>query len=148
MNRTELARFLGPWGWVAVAVAAIVVIFVVAGALGFRWDPWNLTEKRAVKAEATAVVAKADAGARRVEVAGAAETQRHTEAALSRISAARAVAARHEAIARTAPDANLPLDSDRARRLHDLDRGLCDAAPDLDGCAAATPAARDGDDAL
>ena len=36
----------------------------------------------------------------------------------------------------TSEDANAPLDPARAARLHDADRRLCDAAPELAGCAA------------
>jgi hypothetical protein len=93
----------------------------------------------------SALVAAAQADARRIETEGAAaQAQRvdhyhHTTGAADRATTA-AVAQ-----SRSADDADHPLQNRRADRLRDNDRELCRVAPDLDGCAGATGLAGGGD---
>ena len=53
-----------------------------------------------------------------------------------------------ETRARTADDADTPLDPDRAQRLHDHDRQLCRLAPAVAGCPASADPGRGRDAAL
>ena len=76
MSAGSILRALTPLGWLVVGATALALGFVLLGGLGFRWDPLNLQHKRLEAArnqarDATAVAA-AQAGARRIEIEGAA----------------------------------------------------------------------------
>lgn len=141
---TRTFNFASPWGGV-LALAALIVfgwlIFVALGGVGFRFDPFNSAEKRAERAETRAVTAEIDAGARAQEAAGAKDTTRRVEAALTQVRQADAIAADFTSQARAAHDANQPLDSDRADRIRLADERLCDTRPAV--CDADAPASRD-----
>lgn len=79
-----LTRRLSPVRWILLAVAivcAIVAFAFVAKGLGFRWDPFNIAERRADRAEAAAAAATSNSGARTIEAAGAQDTTRLVERA-------------------------------------------------------------------
>ena len=65
--RPSILNALTPWGWAATALAGLVILVLAAGALGFRWDPLRLSEKRLERARGELAVAQADVAARRVE---------------------------------------------------------------------------------
>ncbi|MBD3832876.1 MAG: hypothetical protein IE910_05950 [Brevundimonas sp.] len=126
-------------------VVGFMLLVVALGALGFRFDPLNLTAKRANQAEAAAVVSQDDASARRLESAGAADTAQRIDRITVQIRAADDIAHRSALAAQDAPDAHLPLDPARLDRLRLADEQLCQLSPavcyDL---AAATVDARAG----
>ncbi|GLK49620.1 hypothetical protein GCM10017620_25930 [Brevundimonas intermedia] len=129
---TRTFNFASPWGWAlaGLALLAFAWLCVVAlGGVGFHFDPFNSTEKRADRAEQQAAKATADAGARAQEVAGARETVVKVEATLRQQHQAAAIAADFANQAREAPDANQPLDPDRVSRLVAADQRLCALDP-------------------
>lgn len=130
-------RALTPWGWLAAAVAGLVLIAVVAAAWDrlWSWLPWS-AEARADRAEASAERSADAAEAAGLTVEGQAETIRRLDTYHHQVVTVRAVAAEAAAAARSAPDATDSLDPDRADRLRAADRELCRVAPALDGCAA------------
>ena len=140
--RPSILNALTPWGWAATALAGLVILVLAAGALGFRWDPLRLSEKRLERARGELAVAQADVAARRVERAAEIGQGARLDAHHKQAVAVTALTAAAETEARKAPDADHPLDPDRARRLHELDRGLCRLSPGLEGCAAAADPAR------
>lgn len=148
MKMSELTRFLGPAGWLVVAAIAVAAGVAVLGLIGFRFDPFDLVEKRAAQAEATADHAQLDAGARRLEAAGEVETRQRVEQVQIRIAAATEIPA---AYSLETPDDDPPLDPDAARRLRRADEQLC-AIPGATcapaGRAAAAVHAGDGADAV
>lgn len=149
MSAGSTLRMLTPLGWLTTAAAVVALGGVLLGGLGFRWDPLNLQHKRLEAARAQArnatVMAAAQADARRIETEGAvAQAQRvdhyhHMTGAADRATTAAV------ALARSADDADHPLENRRADRLRDHDGELCRVAPDLDGCAGATGLAGGGD---
>jgi len=128
-------RTAGPAAWAALAVAAAAALVLFAHSLGFRWDPFDRAGRRLAAAEARAAAAEADAAARRLEREGAAAQDRRLDIHHQQALALARATARAEAGARSAHDADQPLDPDRVRRLSDHDRQLCGLAPAV--CAAA-----------
>lgn len=131
-------RDLTPLGWLVAGVALLIAIGFIVWSWNNMWSwlPWS-DERQLERAEARADTAESDAAARRLESQGNAEQVVRTEAHGDlRI---RVEAATTEAVtqARSAPDATDPLPADRAARLRDHDRQLCDLAPGA--CPAATP---------
>ena len=136
-------------GWLAAGAAALALGAVLLGGLGFRWDPLDLQRKRLAaardQARQASVAAAAQAESRRLEAEGAAaqalrvDHYQHITTTAERATAAAVV------LARSADDADHPLDPRRAVRLRDHDGQLCRLAPDLDGCAAAAGLAAGGD---
>lgn len=131
-------------GWIAAAVAALVILVVMGQALGFRWDPFNRTGRRLDAAEARAATAEADAAARRLEVEGAAAQDRRLETYHQQTLGLGRATARAQAEGRNAHDAEQPLDPARAARLAEHDGQLCLIAPAI--CAAAPPEPAGGGD--
>ena len=120
-------------------IMVIFLILTVLNAVGFRFDPFNLTGKRADRAETAAAVASDDAAARGLEADGARHTTQRVEVTLKQQEAAYRVTADLSDAAWSAPDATAPLPPDRAERLRAADVQLCTLAPELAGCS---PAAR------
>lgn len=137
IGRTRLIA----WAIAAVTILAIVVIALAAWSRLWSWLPWS-AESRAERAEARADAAEADARSEGARATGEAETGRAIERHTIIVRAADRVAADAEIEARTAPDADTPIDPDRARRLLDAQRGLCAVAPTV--CTEARPDASDG----
>jgi hypothetical protein len=143
-----ILRALTPAGWIAGAAAIVAIIAIVLGGLGFRWDPFDLSRRRAERAERASVAASAEASARSAESRGEAGQFARLDAALQSARSLDRATTRSIQTARTADDAALPLETDRADRLRDHDRQLCRIAPDLVGCAAAPDPASDGEPAV
>nr|WP_316629673.1 hypothetical protein [uncultured Brevundimonas sp.] len=144
---TRTFNFASPWGWAVSALALIAFLWLVIvafGGLGFRFDPLDLTRKRADRAEDQAVVAMTNAAARAREVAGERDTTRRVETARSNVRQVETIAAESIIQARAAPDANQPLDPDRLVRLRHADDRLCQARPVV--CDPQGAAARDAGD--
>lgn len=149
MSARSVLRALTPLGWLAAAAAALALGFVLLGGLGFRWDPLNLQHKRLEVARTQArhatAVAAAHADARRIEAEGAAAQARRVDHYHHMTGTADRATATAVAQARSADDADHPLENRRADRLRDHDGELCRIAPDLDGCAGAAGLAGGGD---
>ncbi|WP_426017794.1 hypothetical protein [Brevundimonas sp. DWR2-3-1b1] len=143
-----LLRALTPWGWLAAGVAVLGAGAVLLGGLGFRWDPLDLQQKRLAAAQSqardAAAAAQAQADARRIETAGTAAQAVRVDHYQLRTTAVERATATAVAQARSADDADHPLEHRRADRLRSHDRELCRLAPDLDGCAGAVDVARGG----
>lgn len=151
MNLTRTFNWATPVGGL-VAMLILGVILLLAGwalsGLGFRFDPFDLVEKRAVQAEASADHSQRDAGARRIEAAGEVETRQRVEQVQIRIAAAAEIPA---AFRLETPDDDPPLEPDAVRRLRRADEQLCaipGAACALASRAAPAVHAGDGADAV
>lgn len=133
-----LMRTLTPLGRL-VLVGALVLLMAAAGrGLGLTWDPFNLQQRRLEVADARAASAERDAEARRIEAAGQGRQAARVEIHHRQTLAVQRATVAAVTQARSAEDANDPLDLVRADRLRAHDRELCRLAPDLDGCAAAS----------
>jgi len=137
IGRTRLIA----WAVLALAILAAVILAASVWDRLWSWLPWS-AESRADRAEARAEVAEGEARSEGARATGEAETGRAIERHTIIVRAADRVAADAEIEARTAPDANTPIDPDRARRLLDAQRGLCAVAPTI--CAEARPDPSDG----
>nr|WP_314433817.1 hypothetical protein [uncultured Brevundimonas sp.] len=130
-------RLLTPFGWTVGALGVLGVILLALGGLGVRWDPFHQTQRRLDAAEARAETGRLEAAARRLEtVAGSEQSRRLDQFHQRQMETAGATAAAVEQ-ARSADDADTPLETRRADRLRGHDHELCRIAPDLDGCAGA-----------
>ncbi|WP_269514319.1 hypothetical protein [Brevundimonas subvibrioides] len=138
-------RTLTPLGLITGIVALVAALGLVLGGLGFRWDPLDLSRRRAEASEAVAARARADADARSVEAEGQAGQIARLDASLQTARSLDRATTLAIQDARTADDADQPLATDRADRLRDHDRELCRIAPDLVGCAAAPDPAAAGE---
>lgn len=144
----RMFRLLTPLGWAFAAAGVLGVGLLVLGGVGFRWDPFNHSQRRLEAAQAQAQVGQAEAAARRLEAEAAIQQSRRLDQFHQQQTAtARTIAIAVEQ-ARSADDAKTPLDARRAERLRGHDRELCRLAPDLDGCAGAAGPAGGGDAAL
>lgn len=132
-----LMRTLTPLGWLALAGTVVLLLAVTGRGLGLRWDPFGLQQRRLEVAEARAMRAESDAEARRVEAEGRAQQAARLDIHYRQILAVERATVAAVSQARSAEDANDPLDLVRADRLRAHDRELCRLAADLDGCAAA-----------
>lgn len=149
MSAGSILRALTPLGWLTTAAAVVALGFVLLGGLGFRWDPLNLQHRRLEAArtqarDATAVAA-AHADARRIETEGAAAQARRVGHYHHMTGTADRATTAAVAKARSADDADHPLETRRVDRLRDHDGELCRIAPALDGCAGAAGLAGGGD---
>ena len=132
-----LMRTLTPLGRL-VLVGALVLLMAVAGrGLGLSWDPFHFQQRRLEVADARAASAERDADARRLEAAGQGRQAARVEIHHRQTLAVQRATVAAVTQARSAEDANDPMDLVRADRLRAHDRELCRLAPDLDGCAAA-----------
>lgn len=129
-------RVLTPLGWLAVVGAALLLLLIAGRGIGLRWDPLQLqarrletAQRRADQAEAQVTARALEADARGRQIEGLDAFHRNTQAVERATASA-------EIRARTADDAETPLDPARARRLHGHDRELCRLAPAVAGCAA------------
>ncbi|WP_177221862.1 hypothetical protein [Brevundimonas viscosa] len=147
MSPRHILRLAGPAATAVLVAAAVAALVLLAHGLGFRWDPFDRTGRQIAAAEARAAAAEADAAARRLEREGAAAQRRRLDIHHQQALALERATARAEAGARSAHDADQPLDPDRVRRLADHDRELCRIAAHL--CdPAANSSADGGDDTL
>lgn len=148
LSLQTLVRVLTPVGWIVVVVTLVCTLALVLGGLGFRWDPFDLSRRRAERAERASVAASVEASARSAESHGQAGQVARLDVALQSTRSLDRETTRSIQTARTADDAALPLETDRADRLRDHDRQLCRIAPDLVGCTAAPDPAGDGEPAV
>ena len=137
---TKWLRFPTPLGWLALAVGGVLVVALLAGGLGFRWDPLELDRRRLDAARVQAAAGDAAAAARRLEQQGQAVQQGRLETFNNTTTQAARATATAVTQARSAEDADTPLHPDRLRRLREHDRELCRLAPGINGCAAPGPA--------
>lgn len=133
-----LMRTLTPLGRLALAGALVLLLAIAGRGLGLSWDPFNLQQRRLEIADARATYAESDAEARRIEAAGQGQQAARVEIHHRQTLAVQRATVAAVTQARSAEDANDPLDLVRADRLRAHDRELCRLAPDLDGCAAAS----------
>ncbi|WP_312784381.1 hypothetical protein [Brevundimonas sp.] len=138
MRARDLVRTLTPLGWLALVGMAVVLLAIAGRGLGLKWDPFGLQQRRMEAAEARATQAESDAEARRIEAAAGAQQSARVEIHHRQILAVERATVAAVTQARSASDANEPLDPVRADRLRAHDRELCRLAPDLDGCVAAS----------
>lgn len=127
-------RFLTPRGWAYLigAVLLILVLIVLANTWNKAWSflPWS-AESRLERAETDRDMAEDDALARRIESAGHSEQIQRLETVHRQIVTVQAATQNAITEARSAHDANDPLEPSRAVRLAASDRMLCGYAPDL-----------------
>lgn len=133
-------RVLTPLGWLATMLLLVVVLAVVGRGLGLRWDPLQLQTRRLEAAEQRLGRAEAEADARAQEAAARGRQIESLDAFHRNNRAVTAATVAAESRARTADDADTPLDPHRAGRLRDHDSELCRLAPAVAGCAAAPDA--------
>jgi hypothetical protein len=138
MRARDLMRALTPLGWLALVGALVLLLGVAGRGLGLRWVPFDFQQRRLEAADARAASAESDAEARRIEAAGQGQQAARVEIHHRQILAVQRATVAAVTQARSANDANEPLDLVRADRLRAHDRELCRFAPDLDGCAAAS----------
>ena len=115
------------------ALAGGVVLFS-ADAIGIRLDPFGLDRRRLEMAQARATRAERDAAARAAEALGERAQVRRLERTLQTIRATETLTSTAVHAARTADDADNPLEPERAARLRAHDGELCRLAPHLAGC--------------
>lgn len=134
MNR----RTLSPLGWLVSIFALVAAIALIAGIWNglWSWLPWS-AEAQLDRAKTELVAAQSDATARGLESQGNAAQVARTEAYGEMRIRVEGVTAESITRAQEAPDANDPLSDERADRLRDHDRRLCDIAPGT--CQAAAP---------
>ena len=148
----SLAGRVSPAGWI-IGLVILVGAFGAAGMMTprigpFTFDPFNRQAVRLKDANAKADQEASNGAARGLEVEGEREQAQRVEAAADRATRAALSAATAIAEARSAPDANDHLPSDRADRLNRVDDGLCVVSPALAGCAPSPVDSGAGDDAL
>lgn len=137
MRARDLMRTLTPLGWLALVGAAVLLLAITGRGLGLKWDPLGLQQRRLEATQARATQAESDAEARRIETGGQAQQAARVEILHRQTLAVQRATVAAVTQARSAEDANDPLEPVRADRLRAHDHELCRLAPDLDGCAAA-----------
>lgn len=133
-------RIITPTGWIAL-FAAFCVLFGLAGLarpsfLGFKFDPFGIDARKLDRLEGHVSVLEREAVGQ-AEIAAATQTFHTREVVI------RDLARQAETEARTAPDAETPLDPDRVARIRAADHRLCIVAPAI--CASADPAGSGAD---
>ena len=137
MRTRDLMRVLTPLGWLALIGGVVALLLAAGSGVGLRWDPFGLQQRRLETAQAHVTRAEKDADARRVEAEGRAQQIVRLDSHHRQTLAVERATVAAVTQARSAPDANDPLDPVRADRLRAHDRKLCRLAPDLGGCTAA-----------
>lgn len=131
-------RTLTPLGWLLSAIAVVAAVALIAGFWNSLWSwlPWS-AEAQLNRTKTELATTHSDATARGLESQGNAEQVARTEAYGDIRIRVEGVTAESITQARSAPDANDLLSDERAARLADHDRRLCDIAPGT--CEAAAP---------
>ena len=119
-------RIITPTGWLVIAAVA-VVLFGLAGLarpsfLGLKFDPFGIDARKIDRLESEVSVLEREAIGN-AEVAVATQTFHTREVVIRELSR------QAEIEARTAPDAETPLDPSRVDRLRSADNRLCSAYP-------------------
>jgi hypothetical protein len=128
-------RIITPTGWLIIAAVAVVV-FGLAGLarpslLGFKFDPFGIDARKIDRLESEVSVLEREA-------AGNAAITTATQTFHTREVVIRDLARQAEIEARTAPDAETPIDPERVARIRAADNRLCIVAPAI--CPAPDPA--------
>ncbi len=141
-------RIITPTGWLVIAAVA-VVLFGLAGLarpsfLGLKFDPFGIDARKLDQlADQVSVMEREATG--NAEVAAASQTFHKREVVIRELSR------QAEIEARTAFDAETPLDPDRVGRLRAADNRLCSAypaiCPDPDAAASGADTVPVADDA-
>ena len=119
-------------GYVVLGLLILWVAFTSLKGLGFVFDPFGRTHAQADAYASTDL-------ARDLEGMGHAEAAQRLDTFHHQTITVQTEAARTVSELRSLPDANAPLDPERADRLRAHDLGLCEQSPRL--CAAPDPAA-------
>jgi hypothetical protein len=133
-------RIITPTGWLVIAAVA-VVLFGLAGLarpsfLGLKFDPFGIDARKMDQlTDQVSVMEREAAG--NAEIAIASQTFHTREVVI------RDLARQAEIEARTASDAETPLDPDRVARIRAADNRLCIVAPSI--CPDPDPAASSTD---
>jgi hypothetical protein len=134
-------RIITPTGWLII-VAVAVVLFGLAGLarpsfLGLKFDPFGIDARKIDRLENEVSVLEREA-AGNAEIATATQTFHTREVVIRELSR------NAEIDARTAPDAETPLDPSRVARIRTADNRLCEASPrhcrDPDPAGSGSPA--------
>jgi hypothetical protein len=133
-------RIITPTGWLVI-VAVAVVMFGLAGLarpsfLGLKFDPFGIDARKIDRLETEVAVLEREATGN-AEIAAATQTFHTREVVIRDLSR------QAETEARTAPDAETPLDPDRVARIRAADNRLCIVAPTI--CASPDPAGSGAD---
>jgi len=133
-------RIITPTGWLVIAAVA-VVMFGLAGLarpsfLGFKFDPFGIDARKIDRLESEVSVLEREATGN-AEIAAATQTFHTREVVIRDLSR------QAEIEARTASDAETPLDPDRVARIRAADNRLCIVAPSI--CANPDPAGNGAD---
>ncbi len=133
-------RIITPTGWLVIAAVA-VVLFGLAGLarpsfLGLKFDPFGIDARKIDRLESEVSVLEREAVGN-AEIAAATQTFHTREVVI------RDLARQAKIEARTAPDAETPLDPDRVARIRAADNRLCSVAPSI--CASPDPAGSGAD---
>jgi hypothetical protein len=121
-------RIITPTGWLVIAAVA-VVLFCLAGLarpsfLGLKFDPFGIDARKIDRLENEVSVLEREAVGN-AEIAAATQTFHAREVVI------RDLARQSETDARTAPDAETPLDPNRVARIRAADNRLCIVAPSI-----------------
>jgi hypothetical protein len=116
--------------WFALGVVGAVLLLLSVIYLNGRRHGGDAERNKTAAAIAQAEVAAAEADLARQSAA-------RVDVVLRRQADAASVAHRYSLEAAKAEDANAALSTDRAARLRDADRELCQRAPSLEGCVSA-----------
>lgn len=140
MKIPAILRTVSPTGWLLI-LALSVVGFVGLGLirptfLGLQFDPFGMDARTIDRLATERETAASDSIARGLEVEGEREQAQRIDTFHRQEVVIRDFTSSAETSARSAPDANDPLDSDRASRLRGHDQRLCDAQPRVCGAAA------------
>ncbi len=133
-------RIITPTGWLIIAAVA-VVLFGLAGLarpsfLGFKFDPFGIDARKMDQlADQVSVMEREAIG--NAEIAAATQTFHTREVVIRELSR------QAEIEARTASDAETPLDPNRVARIRAADHRLCIVAPSI--CANPDPAGSGAD---
>ena len=133
-------RALSKTGWFVIAAVA-VALFGLAGLvrpsfLGLKFDPFGIDARKIDRLEGEVSVLEREAVGN-AEIAAATQTFHTREVVI------RDLARQAETEARTAPDAETPLNADRVARIRAADNRLCIVAPSI--CASPDPAGSGAD---
>jgi hypothetical protein len=133
-------RIITPTGWLIIAAVA-VVLFGLAGLarpsfLGLKFDPFGIDARKLDQLTDQVFVIEREATGN-AEIATATQTFHTREVVIRELSR------QAEIEARTASDAETPLDPDRVGRLRAADHRLCSAYPAI--CPDPDPAASGAD---
>ncbi len=121
-------RIITPTGWLVIAAVA-VVLFGLAGLarpsfLGLKFDPFGIDARKIDRLESEVSVLEREAVGQ-AEIAAATQTFHTREVVIRELSR------QAETEARTAPDAETPLDPNRVARIRAADHRLCIVAPSI-----------------